>query len=116
VDETALEPAQPMAKIVQLSRETSIYHNRGDVALHVSDYTKGHVDRLGSNGVANPNALHRSAHQIDCSRIVGGLVEHSYFLDGGVSHDIRMSLDGVLPADRRRPRVATGVRNCWQAQ
>lgn len=116
VDETVLDPGQPMAKLSQLSRETSIYHNRGDAALHISDYTKGNPDRLGSNGVANPNSLHRSVHQIDCSKIVGGLVEHSYYLDGGISHDIRMSIDGAAQGDRRRPRVATGIRNCWLAQ
>jgi hypothetical protein len=116
VDETVLEPGQPMAKLVQLSRETSVYHNRGDTALYISDYTKGNPDRLGSNGTANPNALHRSVQQIDCSKIVGGLVEHSYFLDGGINRDIRLSLDGLPQGDRRRPRVPTGVRNCWLAQ
>lgn len=116
VDETVLEPGEPMAKLVQLSRETSVYHNRGDVALHISDYTKSNPDRLGSNGVANPNTLHRSVHQIDCSKIVGGLIEHSYYLDGGINRDIRMSLDGLTQADRRRPRISIDVRNCWNAQ
>jgi esterase/lipase superfamily enzyme len=116
VDESVLERGQPMAKLVQLSRSTSIYHNRGDIALSISDYTKGNADRLGANGVANPNSLHRSVHQIDCSKIVSGLVEHSYYLDGGINHDIRMSLDGVEQADRRRPRVQGESRNCWVAQ
>ncbi len=115
VDENVLEMGQPMAKLAQLSRSTSIYHNRGDMALTISDYTKGHRDRLGANGVPNPTMLHRSVNQIDCSKIVSGLVEHSYYLDGRINHDIRMSLDGVNPDDRRRPRGADSARNCWVA-
>jgi hypothetical protein len=62
------------------------------------------------------HSLHRSVHQIDCSKIVSGPVEHSYYLDGDINHDIRMSLDGVEQADLRRPRVQGESRNCWVAQ
>ena len=86
-----------------------MYHNRGDVALVVSDFTKGNPDRLGSNGPARPNLVHNKVHKIDCTPIVSGLVEHSYYLVGTVNPDIRMSIDGVAHDDQKRRRKPVGV-------
>jgi hypothetical protein len=63
----------------------------------------------------NSARLWRSGHR-DRRRNVGGLVERSYYLDGGINHDIWLSLDGVEQADLRRPRVQGESRNCWVAQ
>jgi esterase/lipase superfamily enzyme len=115
VDGSVLEPGQPMGDLHQLARTVSIYHNTGDVALRVSDYTKGNPERLGSYGAARSAVLPDKIEQVDCSRIVGGIVEHSYYLDGRVADDILFSIDGIGFDDERRSRVpkpGAGVR--WE--
>lgn len=113
VDDDVLEPGKAMGDVHEITRSVTVYHNRGDVALHVSDYTKGNPERLGSNGAARAGALPDKIQQVDCSGIVGGIVEHSYHLDGRVNADILLSLDGVAPdgAGRTRSRApGPGVR------
>ena len=115
VDGNVLEQGQPMGDVHELARTVSVYHNTGDVALHVSDYTKGNPDRLGSYGAARSAVLPDKVEQIDCSSIVGGLVEHSYYLDGRVAADILLSIDGVPAGAGARSRVrkaGAGVR--WE--
>jgi esterase/lipase superfamily enzyme len=108
VDNSVLEVGQPMGDLHQLARTVSVYHNTGDVALHVSDYTKGNPDRLGSYGAARAAVLPDKVEQIDCSAIVGGMIEHSYYLDGRVADDILRSIDGVPADDGARKRVRKG--------
>jgi esterase/lipase superfamily enzyme len=117
VDDTVLEPGQPLGRLHELARSVSVYHNRGDAALVVSDFTKGNPDRLGSNGPARPNLVHNKVHEIDCTPIVKGLVEHSYYLVGNVNADIRMSIDGVPHDDARRRRKKVGsLGNQWEME
>jgi esterase/lipase superfamily enzyme len=115
VDSSVLEPGQPMGDLHELARTVSVYHNTGDVALHVSDYTKGNPDRLGSQGAARAALLPDKVEQIDCTAIVGGWIEHSYYLDGRVVDDILRSVDCV-PAEHgtrtRVRKVGIGVR--WE--
>lgn len=115
VDDTALETGQPLERLHELARSVSVYHNRGDVALVVSDFTKGNPDRLGSNGPARPAVVHNKVHQVDCTPIVKGRVEHSYYLVGHVNADIRMSIDGLQHDDPRRRRNRVGLMgNQWE--
>jgi esterase/lipase superfamily enzyme len=115
VDDTALEEEQPLGRVHEMARSVSIYHNRGDAALVVSDYTKGNPDRLGSNGPARPTLVHNKVHQIDCTSIVKGVVEHSYYLVGNVNADIRMSIDSMSHDDVRRHRNRVGMMgNQWE--
>ena len=101
VDDNVLEMGQPLGRLVEICRNVSVYYNRGDLALRGSDVTKGNPDRLGTNGTANPSQMHPKISQIDCSDIVGGFMEHSYYLKGRINMDIRMSLDN-------RPQDAEG--------
>jgi len=113
VDADVLEPGRAMGDLHEIARFVTVYHNNGDVALHVSDYTKGNPDRLGSNGATRAGLLPDKVQQVDCSGIVGGLVEHSYYLDGRVNDDILLSLDGFAPDANTRTRVrkaAPGVQ------
>lgn len=115
VDDTVLEEGQPLDQLHELARSVSVYHNRGDVALVVSDFTKGNPDRLGSNGPARPAVVHNKIHQVDCTPIVKGLAEHSYYLVGHVNADIRMSIDGLQHDDPRRRRNRVGLMgNQWE--
>ena len=115
VDDTALEEGQPLGRAHELARNVSVYYNRGDAALVISDFTKGNPDRLGSNGPARPTHVHSKVHQVDCTSIVKGLVEHSYYLVGHVNADIRMSIDGLPHDDPRRQRNRVGLMgNQWE--
>ncbi len=114
VDDNALEPGQPLGQVHEIARSVSVYHNRGDTAMVVSDYTKGNPERLGGYGAAHPALLHSKIHQIDCAPIVHGIAEHSYYLTGKVNADIRESIDGWAQDDRRRRRSPkTNLGNVW---
>lgn len=114
VDDTALEQGRPMAAVAEIARQVTVYHNRGDVAMVISDYSKGNPERLGGAGVARPTLLHNKIHQVDCSPVVHGLVEHSYYQCGNVNADIRASIDGKAQDDPGRNwRKATQQGNVW---
>jgi len=115
VDDTVFEQGQPMERLHEIARQVSIYCNLEDVAMAISDVTKGNPDRLGHHGAARPALLHAKVHQIDCTQVVvEGITEHSYYLSGRPNADIRMSIDGVPFDDpqRRRERETT-LRNVW---
>jgi esterase/lipase superfamily enzyme len=114
VDDTVLETGQPLGLIDQIARNVTVYHNREDKALVISDYTKGNPERLGSGGAAHPALLHNKIHQVDCTPVVHGIVEHSYYLCGNVNADIRASIDGWSQDEsrRNRQRHAT-LSNVW---
>lgn len=115
VNDNALEPGQPLARVHEIADSVSIYHNRGDMAMVVSDYTKGNPERLGRGGAARPLLLHNKVHQIDCTPIVKGIAEHSYYLGGRVNADIRQSIDGLAQNDSTRNRAATNnLANVWR--
>jgi len=114
VDDTALESGQPLERIAQIARHVSIYHNREDKAMWVSDFTKGNPERLGHTGAAHPALLHNKVHQIDCTPVVDGLVEHSYYLAGNITADIRASIDGWEQDNPQRQRVRNPtLNNVW---
>jgi esterase/lipase superfamily enzyme len=115
VDDNALESGQPMERLHEMARSVNVYYNRGDVAMYISDYTKGNPERLGTNGAARPSLLHNKVSQIDCSPVVKGVVEHSYYLCGNVNADIRASIDGVPTDDQqKRKRVRSDtLQNVW---
>lgn len=104
VDDNALEPGSSLGRLHEITRNVTVYFNTGDLALHVSDYTKGNPDRLGTAGSARPSFVHSKIHQVDCSEIVTGFVEHSYYLTGRINKDIRQSILGVPQYDKKRPR------------
>ena len=73
--------------------------------MSISDSTKGNSDRMGDDGPRAPFLVPGKVSQIDCTKVVDGLVEHSYFIDEPrVVSDIEQVLDGVDPAhvDRRK--------------
>lgn len=105
-----------MRRLPQLARNVTVYHNRGDLSMPVSDYTKGNSDRLGWAGANRPADLAGRLHQVDCSDIGGGGVEHSYHHCGRVNDDIRRSIDGLEPDAESRDRkpVRHGWPNVWR--
>jgi esterase/lipase superfamily enzyme len=116
VDDTVFEPDQLLMRLPELARCVTVYHNRQDKAMFISDYTKGNPERLGCNGAARPGQLHNKIQQVDCTPVVAGegLVEHSYYLAGTVNTDIRLCLDGAPFYDPQRQRVRNGQwGNVW---
>jgi len=118
VDDTVLEPSQPLGRVQEIARCVTVYHNRGDKAMYVSDYTKGNPDRLGTNGAARPAVLHNKIHQVDCTPVAGidnDFVQHSYYCSGLTNLDIRHSIEG-LPLDdpKRRRRRKSDLPNVWE--
>jgi esterase/lipase superfamily enzyme len=111
VADDVFEPGKPLRSLPETAEQVTIYHNRGDLAMPVSDYTKGNSDRLGWRGASRPAELDGRVHQVDCSPIVEGLIEHSYFLCGRVNDDIAASIARVAPDSEERQRNA--VRNGW---
>ena len=87
VDDTALESKRNLGRLPEICRRVNIYYNRGDLALDVADWTKGHPDRLGESGPKHPLDVPSGVVNIDCSEIVHGVSEHSYYL-GSVLPDI----------------------------
>lgn len=116
VADDAFEPSQPFRQLPGLAENIAVYYNRGDLALPVSDYTKGNSDRLGWRGPNRPTELDRHVHAVDCSEVVKGFLEHNYHLGGLVNDDIAQSLDRVPPDDQRRNRrpVVNGWPNGWR--
>lgn len=94
VDADALEHDRKLARLPDITRRTTVYYNRGDWALQLSDATKGNPNRLGEAGPARPLDVPTGVVNVDCSEVVGGLVEHAYYLDE-VLQDVALTLRGI---------------------
>lgn len=105
VDDNIFELEQPMVNLHRLARQVTVYYNNGDLAMYISDYTKGNIDRLGHKGAARPLQLHNKVSQLDCSDIVFGITEHSYYLWATVNEDIRQCIDDIDNNDSTRKRI-----------
>lgn len=101
-DDDALERDDKLGLLPRLARAIHIYHSRGDLALEVSDRTKGNPDRLGSNGPRTKDGLSAKIFTIDCRKVDFTTIGHGnhqyYRLREEVIHDVRQVLAGV-PAD-----------------
>lgn len=114
VDDNVLEPGQPLGAVHELAQHVTVYSNREDISMYVSDYTKGNPERLGHNGPARPAQLHNKVHSVDCSPIVTGFVEHSYYRDGRVNQDIRFSIASMPFNSPLRQRIPNqNLPNVW---
>jgi len=116
VDDDVFNPDGGLHRLPEMAEHVTVYHNRGDAAMQISDYTKGNRDRLGWGGASKPAALDGRVHQVDCSDVVSGLVEHGYHASGIVADDIAQSLFSLAPDHgvRRRERMRNGWPNVWR--
>ena len=104
-----------MCRLHELAQSISIYYNREDKSLIVSDATKSNPERLGTNGAARPFLVHNKVYQIDCTPVVSGVVEHSYYMSGSVNADIKRRIDGLTHDSPKRDRERTGeLPNVWR--
>ena len=114
VDDDCLEEGKKMGNLHQLTNHVSVYHNKGDVAMYISDFTKGNPQRLGNSGAARPQLIHNKIHQVNCSKVVTGLVEHSYYLWATVNDDIQMTIHEVAYDDESRQRKRLANNREWE--
>jgi esterase/lipase superfamily enzyme len=110
-DQDAFDHEHKLASLPDLGASVHVYFNAGDTALVISDRTKANPARLGSRGPRRPLTLPGNVNLVDASGVVGGLVEHSYFLDDPtVVRDVKAVLAGK-PADKIRGRRYVAAQN-----
>ncbi|MHA1151596.1 MAG: alpha/beta hydrolase [Alphaproteobacteria bacterium] len=99
-DDDAFEHGYKLKPLPRLAKRVSVYFNNHDRAMAVSDKTKGNPDRLGDDGPRVPRGIPGKVTLVDCTAVVEGIVEHSYFLDTPtVVADMRKVLIGT-PSDK----------------
>lgn len=99
-DDDAFEHDHKLRVLPRIANRINVYFNREDVAIAVSDVTKGNPDRLGSDGLRVPSRVPAKVTQIDCTRVVRGVIEHSYHVrSSAVVQDMGAALDGLEPED-----------------
>ena len=99
-DDDAFEHDYKLKPLPRLAKRINVYFNNNDRAMAVSDKTKGNPDRLGDDGPRVPRGIPGKVTLIDCTPVVEGIVEHSYFLDTPtVVADMQKVLVGT-PADK----------------
>jgi len=113
VTDNVFEPNQGMARLHEMAQNVTVYFNKGDLAMNISKFTKNAADRLGQVGNSRPALIHNKVHQVDCSPIVKGMVEHSYYLWATVNQDIRQSVLDVSFDDTSRNRRQIGQSKEW---
>lgn len=99
-DDDAFEHEYKLKLLPRLAKRVNVYFNNEDMAMAISDKTKGNPDRLGDDGPRIPRGVPGKVSLIDCTEVVDGLVEHFYFLNTPeVVADMRKVLVGV-PSDQ----------------
>lgn len=97
-DDDAFEHDYKLRLLPRVARRVSVYFNRGDRAMAVSDLTKANPERLGDDGPRHPFQIPAKVTQVDCTSVVDGLVEHSYYKDcPRVVADVAAVLSGLEP-------------------
>ena len=98
-DDDAFELDHKLRLLPRLGRRVNVYFNRGDTAMAISDATKGNPDRLGDDGPRSPFQVPGKVTQIDCTYVVEGAIEHSYYLEPRVARDMAQAMEGLDPLD-----------------
>ena len=80
-DDDAFEYAHKLKPLPRLAKRVNVYFNDEDAGMAISDKTKGNPDRLGDDGPRVPRGIPGKVTLVDCTPVVEGLVEHSYYLD-----------------------------------
>lgn len=95
-DDDALEHDHKLKQLPSIAKRVNVYFNNGDTGMAISDKTKGNPDRLGDDGPRLPRSVPGKVSLVDCSDIVDGVVEHSYYQDNSVViNDMKFVLEGL---------------------
>lgn len=115
-DEDCFERPDKLAALTEMAGAVHVYHSRDDLALKLSDATKGNMDRLGANGPRSFSGLSARITAIDCRKVDDTGPAHGnhqyYRLRREVIEDVRQVLNGRLEPDEIRGRqvVESGRR------
>lgn len=116
-DHDALQHALKLKCLDQLANRVFVYHAANDVALTVSDATKGNADRLGADGPQNLDQISERVMALDCrdvsvTRLAHG--RHQYFrLRREAILDVQATL-ADLPQDGRAGRKDLRPGRSWR--
>lgn len=81
-DDDCFELDHKLRALPRLGRRVHVYFNNEDMAMRISEGTKGNPDRLGNDGPRLPLQVPVKVDLVDCTPVVNqGIAEHSYYLD-----------------------------------
>lgn len=113
-DDDTFEYDFKLKPLPSLAKRVNVYFNNNDRAMSISDMTKGNCDRLGDDGPRVPRGLPGKVSLIDCTPVVDGLIEHSYFLNStNVVSDMRKVIVST-PSDQIEGRQFVHEKNCYR--
>lgn len=116
-DRDALEVPQKLKALEILANRVFVYHAANDVALTISDRTKGMPARLGSDGPRNFDAVSERVMAIDCRDVSKTTIPHGrhqyYRLRDEVIEDVRLTLADA-PQDGRTGRATLRPGQSWR--
>ncbi|MBP7241623.1 alpha/beta hydrolase [Amaricoccus sp.] len=104
-DHDALHEPLKLKALDQLANQVFVYHANNDVALTISDRTKGMADRLGADGPQNLDRVSERVFAIDCRDISETTLSHGrhqyYRLRPEAIADVQATLAGLAQVDRK---------------
>lgn len=116
-DHDALQVPLKLKALDQLANRVFVYHAANDVALTISDKTKGMADRLGADGPQNLDVTSERVLAIDCRQISETVLSHGrhqyYRLRPEAIADVQATL-ADLPQDERPGREALRPGRSWR--
>lgn len=113
-DDDAFEHEYKLKPLPRVAKRVNVYFNNNDRAMAISDKTKGNPDRLGDDGPRVPRGIQGKISLIDCTPVVKGFAEHSYFLDTpAVVADLKRVLIGTS-SDQIDSRQYVQETNCYR--
>lgn len=116
-DNDALLRDLKLKRLDELANRIFVYHAANDVALTISDRTKGMPKRLGSDGPQNLDLASERVFAIDCRLISETLLSHGrhqyYRLRDEAIQDVQATLADVPQEDRSGRQVIRPGRS-WR--
>lgn len=116
-DDDAFEHDEKLRILPTMAKRITVYHNRRDRALVISDKTKANPDRLGSEGPRMLDLLPKKVIIVDCHTVAPEAdprVLHSYYIhSNAVASDISAILkdqDDSLIGNRTELRYGRAYR------
>ena len=112
-DDDTFERDDKLRVLPSMARRITVYHNRHDRTLIVSDKTKANPDRLGSDGPRMLDLLPKKVVIVDCSLVAAEadrMVQHSYYIHcPEVAADLKDVLGDMLD-DQMSPHRRKVIR------
>lgn len=116
-DNDALQQPMELGRLDEIANRIFVYHAANDVALTISDRTKGMPKRLGSDGPQNLDLVSERVYAIDCRKISDTILSHGrhqyYRLRDEAIHDVQATLADI-PQESRPGRQEVRPGRSWR--